>query len=33
MEREELRKLALAESVKGLWRHLPDIIKSIRPDT
>ena len=28
-ERGELRKLLLAESVKGLWRHLPDIIKSI----
>ena len=30
-ERGEFRKLVLAESVKGLWRHLPDIIKGIRP--
>ena len=31
-DRGELRKVVLAESVRGLWRHLPDILKGIRPD-
>ena len=31
-DRGELRKVVLVESVRGLWRHLPDILKGIRPD-
>ena len=27
--RGELRKVVLAESVRGLWRHLPDILKGM----
>ena len=30
--RGEYRKLVVTETIKGLWRHLPDFIKSIRPD-
>ena len=31
--RGEIQKIFLTESVKGFWRHLPDIVKIIRTDT
>ena len=32
-DRGEYQKLFLTETIKGLWRHLPDFIRIIRPDT